>query len=134
MRLAAQSAGARPAPSDVAAVWALEGRYWSTAAAGDDVAYRSLFHEEFTGWPCGQDAPRSKSWISLSTLKMGSDTPALDERTQTGGHDLIVVYYRATDHVVGADGSRKPRVRNFTHSWIRVGSSWQVIGGMCRDG
>lgn len=127
------SVSAAPASGDVAAVWALEGRYWSAVAAHDDTAYRSLFHEEFIGWPCGQDAPRPKSWISVSTLKMGPDSPVLDQRTATGGRDLIVVYYRATDQAPQPDGSLKRRVRAFTHSWVRTGSGWQVIGGMCRD-
>jgi len=125
---------ARPAPKDVDAVWALEGRYWSTVMARDDAAYRSLFHQEFFVWPCRQDAPRPKSWISASTLKMGPDSPVLDERSATGGRDLIVIYYRATDKAPQPDGSLKTRVRDFTHSWVRTGSSWQVIGGMCREG
>jgi hypothetical protein len=81
------SVSAAPALGDVAAVWALEGRYWSAVAAHDDAAYRSLFNEDFIGWPCGQDAPRPKSWISVSTLKMGPDSPVLERRTATGGRD-----------------------------------------------
>lgn len=129
----AGSVSAAPAPGDVAAVWALEGRYWSAVAARDDAAYRSLFNEDFIGWPCSQDTPRSKAWISVSTLKMGPDSPVLDQRAATGGGDLIVVYYRATDQAPQPDGSLKRRVRAFTHSWVRVGAGWQVIGGMCRD-
>jgi hypothetical protein len=127
-------ATAKPAPGDVAAVWALEGRYWSSVQARDDAAYRSLFHEEFIGWPCGQDTPRPKSWIAVGTLKMGPSSPVLDERSATGSRDFVVVYYRATDQAPQPDGSLKPRVRSFTHTWVRMGASWQVIGGMCREG
>jgi hypothetical protein len=129
---AATSAAAQPAPDAVAAVWAQEAQYWARVGAGDEAGYRALFHERFIGWPCGQDSPRPKSWISINTLAMGKDAPVLDERAATGGRHLIVVYYRATDKVAGPNGAPQARVRNFTHTWVRAGHTWQIMGGMCR--
>ncbi|HLZ75333.1 hypothetical protein [Phenylobacterium sp.] len=43
----------------------------------------------------------------------------------------MVVYYRAT--TPAADGSGKPQVRNFTHTWVQRGDTWRILGGMCRE-
>jgi hypothetical protein len=46
---------------------------------------------------------------------------------------VVVVHYRTPmtyeypdGRVVGKDQSYK-----FTHTWMRVGSDWQIVGGMC---
>jgi hypothetical protein len=133
----ATSANGQPAAKDVSAVWAQEARYWSTTLAGDDAGYRALFHDRFTGWPCGRATPGDKSLVAVRP-PVGApgarpEPPVIDQRTATGGGDTVIVYYRATDRAPQPDGSTNVRVRNFTHTWVRTGQGWRIMGGMCRD-
>jgi len=45
----------------------------------------------------------------------------------------VVVHYRSTMVSTYPDGRVEGRgqMSKFTHTWMKVGGSWQIIGGMC---
>ncbi len=56
--------------------------------------------------------------------------------THEGAEDfgaIVVVHYRFTKVDTYPDGRVEGRGREskITHTWMRVGSTWQIIGGMC---
>ena len=59
---------ARPAPKDVDAVWALEGRYWSTVMARDDAAYVDAI---------------AIVWLLAATVRIRAGLATVDDRGQT---------------------------------------------------
>ncbi len=47
--------------------------------------------------------------------------------------DIAVAYYYRTERWLDKSGKTQPgepRSINVTHTWLRVGDSWQIIGGM----
>jgi hypothetical protein len=51
--------------------------------------------------------------------------------TQVG--DVVVANYYLTEHWLdknGKSGKGQPRTIKVTHTWLRMGGSWQIIGGM----
>jgi hypothetical protein len=121
----------------VSEVWALEDDYWRYVKAGDVESYVKLWHEKFIGWPCGQEHPKRKAsigdWVREvreKKIKVASDL------TREGAEDfgdVVVVHYRFTRVDTYPDGrvEGQGRVSKITHTWMRAGATWQIIGGMC---
>ncbi len=126
--------------SNIAEVWELEAAYWEYVQSGDVDSYLTLWHEDFIGWPCaaGLDShPAGKSTIGDWVRRIRDEEPRFTyDLQQEGAEDfgtVVVVHYRTPmtyeypdGRVVGKDQSYK-----FTHTWMRVGSDWQIVGGMC---
>jgi hypothetical protein len=121
----------------VSEVWAREDDYWRFVKAGDVESYVTLWHEKFIGWPCDQDHPMRKSsigdWVREIRDKKIAVTSVL---TREGAEDfgaIVVVHYRFSRVDTYPDGRVEGRGREskITHTWMRVGSTWQIVGGMC---
>ena len=121
----------------VSEVWALEDDYWRFVKAGDVESYRTLWHEKFIGWPCDRDKPLRKSsigdWVREIRDKKIKVTSV---HTREGAEDfgaIVVVHYRFTRVDTYPDGRVEGRGREskITHTWMRVGNTWQIVGGMC---
>ena len=121
----------------VSEVWALEDDYWRFVKAGDVESYVKLWHEKFIGWPCDQASPKRKSsigdWVREVRDKKIKVTSALTREGAEDFGDIVVVHYRFTKVDEYPDGRVEGRGREskITHTWMRAGSTWQIIGGMC---
>jgi len=120
-------------------VWALEDAYWRYVREGDVERYLSLWHEDFIGWPCTADSlhPVRKAaagaWIrSIRDQKSRLSVSLRREGIQHFGA-VMVVHYSTPVITAYPDGhtTGKDQLYKFTHTWMRVGSTWQIIGGMC---
>jgi hypothetical protein len=117
------------------AVWNLEHSYWKYVQALDLTSYKALWHPRFVGWPSSSSAPAHKDhitdWIADYTaqglhLESFGLKPAASQ--QTG--DIVVTHYWLTGIWSGKDGDQPPSTTRVTHTWIKVGNTWQILGGM----
>lgn len=121
----------------VSEVWALEDDYWRFVKASDVESYLTLWHEKFIGWPCDQEHPKRKSsvgdWVREVRDKKLKVTSVLTREGAEDFGDTVVVHYRFTRVDTYPDGRVEGRGREskITHTWMRVGNKWQIIGGMC---
>jgi hypothetical protein len=134
------AAGSPPLGADepnLTQVWSRENSYWRFVKAGDVESYRTLWHQNFIGWPCHEDHPVGKAAIGNWVQEIRDKEVSFDYGlTREGARDfgnIVVVHYRVTmvskypdGHVEGAGQESK-----ITHTWMRVGGTWQIIGGMC---
>jgi len=121
----------------VAQVWTHENDYWRSVKAGDVESYRTLWHEDFIGWPCREDHPVRKArignWVQeIRDKKTSFSTSMTHEGAQDFG-DIVVVHYRVTMVSTYPDGhvEASGQESKITDTWMKVGSTWQNIGGMC---
>lgn len=121
----------------VSQVWRLEDDYWRFVIAGDVENYVSLWHDKFIGWPCGQEHPKRKATIGnwVQEVRDKQIRVAVD-LTREGAEDfgnVVVVHYRFTrvDTYPNGKVEGKGKESKITHTWMRVGDSWLIIGGMC---
>lgn len=118
-------------------VWQLEGDYWRYVKAGDAESFKSLWHEDFIGWPCGQAQPKRKAsigdWVRNIREKHIQVASTLTREGAEDFGNVVVVYYRITRVDTYPDGKveGKGRESKITHTWMKVGDSWLIIGGMC---
>jgi ketosteroid isomerase-like protein len=137
--LAGGLAGSAEAPSrtskDEQTLWGLEHAYWRYVQDNDLSAYRALWHQNFLGWPSVSAAPVRKQhitdWITSETskglaFKVIEFKPA--EIRVTG--NLAVACYWITYEWVAKGGTGAKHTLRITHTWIKSGNAWQIIGGM----
>ncbi len=137
--IASASALAIEFDDDQAAVWQMEETYWRLVSSGDVEAYVSLWHDDFVGWPCFSWEPTGKanigSWVEEIRDNNWTLTYELRPQAVQLFGDIAVVHYAAEYVFDYGDGTRKGEGdwRKFTHTWMKVGEEWQIIGGMCAD-
>ena len=112
------------------AAWQQEEAYWRLLKAGDKAAYMDLWNDRFTGWPRTQQNPVPKSGVAESfTERLPlSDYKLIPLSVREYGDNLVIVFYRATMTRNG-----ETRTNRMTHTWMREGNTWRIIGGMSAD-
>ena len=131
------AAGAEGLSPEEEEVWALEKSYYQFVKNNDPVSYLSLFHEGSIGWPTMDLLPKGRDRVSQWIATVHSN-PSMEwnyeiERLaiQSFGN-VVVVHYRLrafflssqTGEVISSEQNR------ISHSWLRVGETWQIISGM----
>ena len=122
---------------DETQIWNLEKAYWEYVKANDLEKYRSLWHENFVGWPSVSATPVRKDhitdWITSNTSRgLKLQSYAIEQLAVRVTGDVAIDHYRIkADWAKGdtADVSQTDAVR-ITHTWMRIGNTWQIIGGM----
>ena len=123
--------------SDETQIWNLEKAYWEYVKANDLQKYRALWHDDFVGWPSVNAAPVRKNhitdWITDNTAKdLKLQSYAIERLAIQVTGDVAIDHYRIKADWAKSDTSdilRTDAVR-ITHTWIRIGNTWQIIGGM----
>lgn len=136
-RASRRAPGARTATDAIEEVWAREAAYWRFVAAGDVEQYLTLWNDDFRGWPCATEHPATKAtigdWVrEIRDRKIRFSYDLKREgAAMVGG--VVVVYYRTPMIYRYADGrvEGKGKTRKFTHTWLNLNGTWQIIGGMC---
>ena len=118
-------------------VWQMEENYWKYVQAGDVEKYRSLWNDEFVGWPSSMSQPARKTNIGDWVVRIRDEKIQVSydlnrEAVQYFGDVAVVHYttpiiYRLSDGTVTGEG----QLLKFTHTWKKFGDQWQIITGMC---
>ena len=133
----ASMASATGLTDDEKSVWKLEETYWQFVKAGDVDHYRTLWHDDFIGWPCFEWTPTGKDgvgkWVSDIHDNHWKLSYSLKPLAMKSFGDVVVVHYAAEYVYDYGDGTMSGAGiwRKFTHTWMKAGNSWQIIGGMC---
>jgi ketosteroid isomerase-like protein len=116
-------------------IWNLEHAYWHHVQDNDLPSYLGLWHKDFLGWPSVSVAPLHKDhitdWITSQTskglaFKSVEFKPAAIQMTG----DIAVACYWMTYEWLDKDGHGAMRTVRVTHTWLRDGKGWRIIGGM----
>jgi len=116
-------------------LWKLEHDYFRYVEDNNLTAYLGLWHKNFLGWPSVSAAPVQKDhitdWITSRTsqglaFKLIEFKPAAIQVTGEIGVTCYWVTYKFADK----DGQGKTYSMRITHTWLRDGKDWHIIGGM----
>jgi ketosteroid isomerase-like protein len=116
-------------------IWNLEHAYWHHVQNNDLPSYLGLWHKDFLGWPSVSAAPvhkdRITDWITSQTskslaFKSIEFKPAAIQMTG----DVAVACYWMTYEWLDKDGHGARRIVRVTHTWLKDGKDWLIIGGM----
>ncbi len=116
-------------------VWTLEQFYWFQVQHNDLAGYLGLWHKDFLGWPSVSAKPVHKDhitdWITSQTSKGLKFHTAglLPAGIQITG-DIAVTCYWMTFEWQDKDGKGTRQNLRVTHTWVKEGKDWRIIGGM----
>lgn len=115
-------------------VWQMEELYWSDLESANLEAYVGLWHKGFLGWPRDRDLPVGKAGIEQSTRKKFAEGRVVHHEILSKGVTVLgnvgVTQYGVRVLRVEASGDSVTYVSRVTHTWLRIGKTWQIIGGM----
>ena len=135
--LAVSSVGTMPsrASENEQTLWNLEHAYWRYVQDNDLPAYVGQWHKDFLGWPSVNAAPVHKDhitdWITSQTSKgLAFESVEFKPAAIQMTGDVAVTCYRITYKWLDKDGTGAVHILRVTHTWIKNGKDWQIIGGM----
>jgi len=125
----------REQKNDEATIWELEERYWDCWIKEDMEGYMSLLHEDFMGWASSLETPGDKkaarefvqnfwSQIKLFAFEMKPCTIKIIG-------DTALVHYILL--LKDEDGNQIGNSYRITHTWLKQGGIWQILGGMSSE-
>ena len=132
----AATAFARDSAKDEAQVWSLEKAYWEYVKANDLEKYRTLWNENFLGWPYISSAPTRKDhitdWITANTSKgVKLQSYAIEPLAIQVTGDVAINHYRIkANWATSEEAEVRTDLLRITHTWIHTHGTWQILGGM----
>jgi hypothetical protein len=119
--------------------WHMEELYWEYVQNIDTVAYKTLWHDDFIGYPSFGDGVSNKSKIAIWIPEMHKDPDlkfgyTLYKKASNAIDDLVIVFYDADEFWTDEDNKvvRKETYK-FTHTWKKVHGNWVILGGMAAN-
>jgi ketosteroid isomerase-like protein len=116
-------------------VWQRELQYWQYVKNNDTAGYRTLWHDDFVGYPeteklTGKD--KIANWITeVHNAKERRFDFSLDRKMVNAFGDVVITFYDETD-IWRNDKNEVvlEEVFKITHTWKKFGDTWLIIGGM----
>ena len=116
-------------------VWHRELQYWKYVKNNDTASYRTLWHDNFVGYPeterlTGKD--KIANWITDAYNTNGRQYEfLLDKKMVNPFGDVVITFYDETD-IWKNDKNEVvlEEVYKITHTWKKFGDTWVIIGGM----
>ncbi|WP_245693117.1 nuclear transport factor 2 family protein [Algoriphagus alkaliphilus] len=119
--------------------WQMEELYWEYVQKSDTVNYKTLWHDDFIGYPSFgngvSDVSKIASWIpdlhkdpNLKFLYI------LHKKASNAIEDVVMVFYDADEIWTNKQNQvvRKETYK-FTHTWKKVDGKWVILGGMAAE-
>jgi len=119
---------------DAEHLWHLEETYIKAHVEADHQTILSLWDEDFLGWPSRLQKPSGKDGGAEYLAKFFPNPMQLTPRLERLGvrleGNVAILFYRL--HWGGDDGngSITTATTRLTHTWVRRGSEWFILGGM----
>lgn len=135
------SAAAAPASASAdvkaaaqAEIWAKELAIYQSRGKGDLSSYIDNVAADYRAWPPFSARPTGVDALKTSQPRMRSQNNeilAMEFVDFAFAGDSAVIYYQ-THRTRMPDGTAVDERFEVTHTWVRRGGAWQVLGGMAR--
>ena len=119
--------------------WRMEELYWEYVQNIDTVTYKTLWHQDFIGYPSFGDGVSDKSKIASWIPDLHKDPDLkysykLHKKASNAIEDVVMVFYDTDYFWTDKDDKvvRKETYK-FTHTWKKVDGKWLILGGMAAE-
>ena len=111
--------------TDEKTIWMLEEAYISNHRDADIEAVIPFWHDSFLGWPDSLSTPADKKAV-VEYTKINNKRPGIwTYKIEPKG--IRIVGNIAVNHYILSISGTTTRV---THTWIKEGGQWKILGGM----
>jgi len=118
-------------------IWAQEEAYFTYLYEANYEGVLALVHRQYLGWPDGQAKPvdyneSARFMKQLITKPTSCKIKVERAGIRVSGNTALTQY---TLHVDCDDvpGAKKIKPSKITHTWLKEGGHWKLLGGMSRD-
>jgi len=118
-------------------IWALEKAYFTNLYKANYEGLRAIGHSQFLGWPGGLPQPIDREENARFMKKLIPQPTSCTIKIERAGIRLVrnVALTQYTLHVDCSEtaGVTKISSSRITHTWVKEGASWKLLGGMSFD-
>ncbi|MCX6283500.1 MAG: nuclear transport factor 2 family protein [Bacteroidetes bacterium] len=118
-------------------IWKLEEAYFSDLYKADYKGILSLVDEQFLAWPGAQLRPIDKNESAVFMKKLVPAPSGCSVKIDRQGirllEDVALTQYVIKVECPGEAGGIKKISSRITHTWVKKGSRWKLLGGMSYD-
>ncbi len=118
-------------------IWALEEAYFTNLYKANYEGVLAIVHSQFLGWPGAVPQPIDREESARFMKQLVPKPTSCTLKIERGGIRLLgeVALTQYTIHVKCSDtaGVGKTQSSRITHSWVKEGACWKLLGGMSYD-
>ena len=118
-------------------IWALEGAYFTNLYKADYEGVLALVHSQFLGWPGAAPQPIDKEestrFMKKLIPKPTSCTLKIDRAGIQVLRDMALTQYTLHVNCNDTPDVEKTQSSRITHTWVKEGARWKLLGGMSYD-
>ena len=118
-------------------IWALEEAYFTNLYKANYEGVLALVHRQFLGWPGGLPQPidgeESARFMKQLIPKPTSCTLKIERAGIRLIGEVALTQYILHVHCSDAAGVTKTQSSRITHTWVKEGARWKLLGGMSYD-
>ena len=118
-------------------IWALEEAYFANLYKADYDAVLAVVHSQFLAWPGSMPHPIDRQGSARFMRQLIPDPASCITRIEREGILLRgeVALTQFTVHVNSGDSATEGKTQSsrITHTWIKEGERWKLLGGMSCD-
>jgi hypothetical protein len=118
-------------------IWVLEKAYFASLYKADYEGALAIVHSQFLGWPAAVAQPIDKEESAHFMKQIVPKPTSCTFKIERGGIRLIgeVALTQYVIHVSYSDiaGEAKTQSSRITHTWVKEGPCWKLLGGMSFD-
>jgi hypothetical protein len=118
-------------------IWALEEAYFTNLYKANYEGVLDLVHSQFLGWPGAVPQPITKEESARFMKQLVPKTTSCTIKIERAGirvlRDVALTQY--TIHVNCSDtaDAKKTQTSRISHTWVKEGARWKLLGGMSYD-
>ena len=115
-------------------IWSLEKEYISYFKEANHKAILSFYHPQFLGWPDSESHPVDKEGAAKYLKEKYPGPIQADFEIKREGikilADIAITHYLLNVSWINNEGIKQTSAGRMTHTWIKDGIKWKILGGM----
>lgn len=119
--------------------WKMEEKYWDYVQKNDTITYKTLWHNDFIGYPTFGEGVSNKSQIAIWIPKLHVDSNLkfsykLYKKGVNAIEDVVIAFYDVDFIWTDTENNMVRKVtKKVTHTWKNYDETWLILGGMSAD-
>ncbi|PKN70612.1 MAG: hypothetical protein CVU54_04430 [Deltaproteobacteria bacterium HGW-Deltaproteobacteria-12] len=118
-------------------IWALENDYFTNLYKANYERILAIGHSQFLGWPGGLPQPIDREENARFMKKLIPRPTSCTIKIERAGirmlRDVALTQYTLYVNCSEKTGVTKITSSRITHTWVKEGPSWKLLGGMSFD-
>jgi hypothetical protein len=118
-------------------IWALEEAYFANLYKADYEGVLAIVHSQFLGWPAAVAQPIDKDESARFMKQLVPKPTSCTFNIERSGIRLLekaaLTQYNIYVNCSDIAGKAKTQSSRITHTWVKEGTRWRLLGGMSYD-